>query len=251
MLLGPTEKRHYKWVEFDVGSFLVQWGFSARTPISPSKTNISKFPYHHRLQNSPYFLRIQVGASSQTKGLKGGWKRRARLGRDRERLALFARVRFLSYAKTILRKKKPDCFAVYYDQDLQTNNHYMDALPSPASTSKTFVQCRRKFKNIWLSYVCRHLANCHLQLLVFEAKGKLPCSLETRERRENTVKNQPRGREASTNTTWSSASRWTRVTLEGDEKSSTSTYKYSILNYTIPYKISWENLTFLFVTSFY
>ena len=107
MLLGPTEKRHYKWVEFDVGSFLVQWGFSARTPISPSKTNISKFPYHHRLQNSPYFLRIQVGASRQTKGLKRGWKRRARLGRDRERLALFARVRFLSYAKTILRKKNP------------------------------------------------------------------------------------------------------------------------------------------------
>ena len=34
-----------------------------------------------RLQNSP-FLRIQVRASSQTKGLEWGWKQRARLGRD-------------------------------------------------------------------------------------------------------------------------------------------------------------------------
>ena len=35
-----------------------------------------------RLQNSPYFLRIQVRASSQKKGLERGWKQRARLGRD-------------------------------------------------------------------------------------------------------------------------------------------------------------------------
>ena len=57
------------------------------------------------------FLRIQGRASSQTKGLEPGSKRRARLGRDRVRLALFAPERFLSYAKPILRKK-PDCFAV-------------------------------------------------------------------------------------------------------------------------------------------
>ena len=34
-----------------------------------------------------------------------------------------------------------------------------------------------------------------------EARGKLPCSLEAREGRSNTVKNQPWGREAPTNIT--------------------------------------------------
>ena len=65
-------------------------------------------------------LRIQVRASSQTKGLERGWKRRVRLGRDvfflsphtpygRVRLARFARVRLLRHALPIslliLRKK--------------------------------------------------------------------------------------------------------------------------------------------------
>ena len=49
------------------------------------------------------FLSIQVCASSQTKGLERGWKRRVRLGRDasvrgRVRLARFARVRLLLHA---------------------------------------------------------------------------------------------------------------------------------------------------------
>ena len=62
------------------------------------------------------FLRIQVLASSQTKGLERGRKQRARLGRDakiffngRVRLARFARVRLLRHALRIslliLRKK--------------------------------------------------------------------------------------------------------------------------------------------------
>ena len=38
--------------------------------------------YDGRLQNSPYFLRIQVRASIQTKGLERGWQQRARLGKD-------------------------------------------------------------------------------------------------------------------------------------------------------------------------
>ena len=66
-----------------------------------------------RLQNSPYFLRIQVRASSQTKGLERSWKQRARLGRDangRVRLARFARVRLLRHALPIswlILRKKP------------------------------------------------------------------------------------------------------------------------------------------------
>ena len=35
-----------------------------------------------KLQNSPYFLRIQARASSPFDGLDRGWKRRVRLGRD-------------------------------------------------------------------------------------------------------------------------------------------------------------------------
>ena len=61
-----------------------------------------------RLQNSPYFLRIQVRASSQTKGLERSWKQRARLGRVR--LARFARVRLLRHALLIswlILRKKP------------------------------------------------------------------------------------------------------------------------------------------------
>ena len=34
------------------------------------------------LQNSPFFLRIQVRANSQTNGLELSWKQRGRLGRD-------------------------------------------------------------------------------------------------------------------------------------------------------------------------
>ena len=62
-------------------------------------------------------LRVQVRASSQTKGLEWGWKQRARLGRDgRVRLARFARVRLLRHALPISFtdfEKKTDCFAVY------------------------------------------------------------------------------------------------------------------------------------------
>ena len=69
------------------------------------------------------FLRIQVRASSQTKGLERGCKQRARLGRDaknfflsphtpvgRVRLARFARVRLLRHALPIsllILRKKP------------------------------------------------------------------------------------------------------------------------------------------------
>ena len=69
------------------------------------------------------FLRIQVRASSQTKGLEWGWNRE----RDwvfflsphtpvgRVRLARFARVRLLHHALPIsllILRKKTDCFAV-------------------------------------------------------------------------------------------------------------------------------------------
>ena len=63
-----------------------------------------------RLQNSPYFLRIQVRASSQTKGLERSWKQRARLQYERVRLARFARVRLLRHALPIswlILRKKP------------------------------------------------------------------------------------------------------------------------------------------------
>ena len=67
------------------------------------------------------FLRIQVRASSQTKGRERGWKQRARLWRDgfflsphtpyrRVRLARFARVRLLRHALPIsllILRKKP------------------------------------------------------------------------------------------------------------------------------------------------
>ena len=60
-------------------------------------------------------LRIQVRASSQTKGLERGWKQRARLGRDAKNTFFF------SLASHALRdssdfftdfEKKTDCFAV-------------------------------------------------------------------------------------------------------------------------------------------
>ena len=66
------------------------------------------------------FLRSQVSASSQTKGLERGWKRRVRLGRDvgRVRLALLARVRLLRHALTIslliLRKKPTVLQSIFY-----------------------------------------------------------------------------------------------------------------------------------------
>ena len=69
------------------------------------------------------FLHIQLRQRRQTEGLEQGWKQRARLGRDAKdsqffflsphtphrcvRLAHFARVRYLSYAKRILRRKLP------------------------------------------------------------------------------------------------------------------------------------------------
>ena len=70
------------------------------------------------------FLRIQVRASSQTKGLERGWKQRARLGRDAKNFSLAshalraseARVRLLRHALPIsllILRKKIDCFAVY------------------------------------------------------------------------------------------------------------------------------------------
>ena len=55
-------------------------------------------------------LHIQVRVNSQTKGLERGWKRGARLERDAKSRSR-GRVRFLSYAMPILRKKA-NCFAV-------------------------------------------------------------------------------------------------------------------------------------------
>ena len=59
------------------------------------------------------FLRIQVHASSQTKGLE----RAENIERDaRVRLARFARVRLFRHALPIsllILRKKTDCFAVY------------------------------------------------------------------------------------------------------------------------------------------
>ena len=63
-----------------------------------------------RPQNSPYFLRMQVRASSQTKGLERSWKQRARLQYERVRLERFARVRLLRHALPIswlILRKKP------------------------------------------------------------------------------------------------------------------------------------------------
>ena len=74
--------------------------------------------FFSRLQNSPnfcvfkyaraVFLRIQVRASSQTKGLEWGWKQRARLG---ETLT----PRFTDFFTDF--EKKTDCFAVYFFSD--------------------------------------------------------------------------------------------------------------------------------------
>ena len=61
------------------------------------------------------FLRIQVRASSQTKGLERGWKQRARMERDaRLSRPRFSRVRlpprFTDFFTDF--EKKSDCFAV-------------------------------------------------------------------------------------------------------------------------------------------
>ena len=65
-------------------------------------------------QLSSVFLRIQVRASSQTKGLERGWKQRARMEKDaRLTRPRFSRVRLthaLQISLLILRKN--DCFAV-------------------------------------------------------------------------------------------------------------------------------------------
>ena len=53
-----------------------------KIPVGISQQNNFLCCIYFRLQNSPYFLHIQVCASSQTKGLERGWKQRARLGRD-------------------------------------------------------------------------------------------------------------------------------------------------------------------------
>ena len=50
------------------------------------------------------FLRIQVRASSQTKGLERGWKQRARLGKDAKNTVFFSR-HALRISLLILRKK--------------------------------------------------------------------------------------------------------------------------------------------------
>ena len=67
-------------------------------------------------QLSSVFLRIQVRASSRTKGLERGWKQRARMEKDaRLTRPRFSRVRltprFTDFF-TDFEKKKTDCFAV-------------------------------------------------------------------------------------------------------------------------------------------
>ena len=88
-------------------------------------------PYKRWTTKQSVFLRIQVHASSQTKGLERGWKQRARLGRDaknisslagRVRLARFARVRLLRNALPIsllIFRKKPTVL-----QSIQTSVHF-------------------------------------------------------------------------------------------------------------------------------
>ena len=78
-------------------------------------TNISTFPYDHRLQNGRYSCVFKYARAVKQK-VWSETENGERYWRDRVRLALFARVRFLTYTKPILRKKT-DCFVVEYDQD--------------------------------------------------------------------------------------------------------------------------------------
>ena len=110
--------------------FLWKWVLFAREWKIISISRLSTWPRFHteargnsemaycRLQNSPFFLRIQVGANNETKGLERGWNRRVRLRSfflsphtpyRRVRLARFACVRLWRHALPIslliLRKK--------------------------------------------------------------------------------------------------------------------------------------------------
>ena len=92
--------------------------------LNTKSNNCLNYNYERRMRNfgrggrqlSSVFLRIQVRASSQTKGLERGWKQRARMEKDaRLTRSRFSRVRltprFTDFF-TDFEKKKPDCFAV-------------------------------------------------------------------------------------------------------------------------------------------
>ena len=99
------------------------------------------------------FLRIQVRASSQTKGLERGWKRRARLGRD-ARLACETRA-FRARKTLTLRftyfftdfEKINDCFAVCSSFGTQTSKY---------STYSWWWICLKspELHSYFLSFVC-------------------------------------------------------------------------------------------------
>ena len=80
--------------------------------------------YSKRRKKQSVFLRIQVRATIQTKGLEQGWKQRARLGRDAKNTVFFLpphtpfalrernthTPRFTDFFTDF--EKKTDCFAV-------------------------------------------------------------------------------------------------------------------------------------------
>ena len=100
--------------------------YNVRADIRRTHDFVStKIAWINRLQKQSVFLRIQVRASSQTKGLERGWKQRARLGRDAFSLASQAlracEARAPRARKTLTPRvtdfftdfeKKTDCFAV-------------------------------------------------------------------------------------------------------------------------------------------
>ena len=70
------------------------------------------------------FLRIQVSASSQTKGLERGWKRRVRACEARALRARKTRTPRLTDFFTDF-EKKTDCFAVYFGSEMAFQSIYL------------------------------------------------------------------------------------------------------------------------------
>ena len=108
MLLGPRSETISGLSLILVISLFKRVFFSRYSdfPLS-AKTNISTFPYDHRLQNGRYSCVFKYARAVKQKVWSEA-ENGERYWRDRVRLALFARVRFLSYTKPILRKIKVD-----------------------------------------------------------------------------------------------------------------------------------------------